>query len=327
MTRPFTRQEAAILSPLRYPGAKRRLAGYLTEVLRLNTLRPKLFVEPFAGGASVALQLLKNDLVDAIALGDRDPMISSFWKVVFDDSEWLINQIETIGVTVNKWRFFRKNSFRSRRELALSCLFLNRTSFSGILSPTSGPIGGYSQTSEYKIDCRFPVETIVKRIRQATALRKKVIFVETADWLETIAKVKKLRYAPNEVFYYLDPPFYEKADRLYKFYFQEDDHTALHNALVKLNQPWLLSYDPAKPILTMYSHNGRGPRHIDLLYSVSSKRSLVEAQELIITNQSRLPKETRLWRSSQEWRTPLAGATHQRQDSNGTEGRHMPTRR
>lgn len=326
MARPITNHETAILSPLRYPGAKRRLAGYLTEVLRLNSLRPKIFVEPFAGGASVALQLLKNDLVDAIALGDRDPMISSFWKVVFHDSEWLIEQIESIEVTVKKWRFFRKNSFRSHRELALSCLFLNRTSFSGILAPTSGPIGGYSQASEYKINCRFPVETIVKRIRQATALRKKVIFVENGDWPETIAKVKKLRYAANEVFYYLDPPFYEKADRLYKFYFQKDDHLALHNALVKLNQPWLLSYDPARPILTMYSHNGQGPQHIDHLYSVASK-GLVQTQELIITNQSRLPEETRLWRSSHEWRAPLARASHQQQNSNGTKGKHTPKRR
>jgi len=63
MKKPFSRREASILSPLRYPGAKRRLAGYVAEVLRLNSLRPKVLVEPFAGGASVFLQLLNDDLV------------------------------------------------------------------------------------------------------------------------------------------------------------------------------------------------------------------------------------------------------------------------
>ena len=51
----LARAEASILSPLRYPGSKRRLAVYIAETLRLNGLQPKLFVEPFAGGASVAL--------------------------------------------------------------------------------------------------------------------------------------------------------------------------------------------------------------------------------------------------------------------------------
>src|SRR5438034_2267238 len=66
----LVRREVSILSPLRYPGAKRRLSGYIAEVLRLNGLRPKLFVEPFAGGASVALELLNRDLVDQIALAE-----------------------------------------------------------------------------------------------------------------------------------------------------------------------------------------------------------------------------------------------------------------
>jgi len=126
----FTRKEASILSPLRYPGAKRRLAGYIAEVLRMNSIRPKLFVEPFAGGASVALQLLNDDLVDKIALGEKDPLVACFWKVVFKESEWLIDQIENIEVTVDKWKYFRENSFRTNRERALACLFLNRTSFS-----------------------------------------------------------------------------------------------------------------------------------------------------------------------------------------------------
>ncbi|HEX8231002.1 MAG TPA: effector-associated domain EAD1-containing protein [Chloroflexia bacterium] len=55
------REEVSIVSPLRYPGSKRRLAGYIEATLRINNLRPALFVEPFAGGASVALQLLTDD--------------------------------------------------------------------------------------------------------------------------------------------------------------------------------------------------------------------------------------------------------------------------
>ncbi len=54
------RTEATILSPMRYPGSKRRLANYIAHTLELSDIEPRLFVEPFAGGASVALQLLND---------------------------------------------------------------------------------------------------------------------------------------------------------------------------------------------------------------------------------------------------------------------------
>lgn len=69
---PLARREASILSPLRYPGSKRRLAGYIAALLRENGMRPVLLVEPFAGGASVSLQLLNDGIVDGIALGESD---------------------------------------------------------------------------------------------------------------------------------------------------------------------------------------------------------------------------------------------------------------
>ncbi len=299
--KPLVRSEVSILSPLRYPGAKRRLSGYISEVLRLNGLRPKLFVEPFAGGASVALQLLTENLVDEIALGERDPFVASFWKIVFNDAEWLIDQIEKMEVTVERWRHFHDGTFRSDRERALACLFLNRTSFSGILADTSGPIGGYKQVSEYKVDCRFPVATLTKRIQQAASLSDRVLFVSSGDWQKTVAKVQELRYKKNKVFFYFDPPFYAKAERLYRFYFGDKEHEALHRRVVRIRQPWILSYDPAVPIIKLYAHNGQGPKRIEHLYSIAQSVELVRAEELIITNLPKLPDETRIWRSTSEW--------------------------
>ena len=296
------RREASILSPLRYPGAKRRLSAYIAETLRLNTLRPKLFVEPFAGGSSVALQLLNDDLVDTIALGERDPLVASFWKVVFRESQWLIDRIKDTPVTLKNWDYFKKNSFKSNKDRALACVFLNRTSFSGIMAPGAGPIGGRRQESDYKIDCRYNTEMLTKRIRQAAALKDRVLFVDNCDWQLTVQKVKELRYKRNEVFYYLDPPFFNKAEGLYKYYFDDGDHNQLHRVLMKLRQPWLLSYDKADEIVKLYSHNGYGPTHIDILYSIASSRSRPKSQEAIITNLKVLPKETRIWRSTEEWK-------------------------
>jgi len=67
-------------SPLRYPGGKRRLVPYVAAALEANGLKPDLFVEPFAGGASVALELAASGAVEKIGIADVDPYIAAFWK-------------------------------------------------------------------------------------------------------------------------------------------------------------------------------------------------------------------------------------------------------
>ena len=122
------------LSPLRYPGAKRRLVAYVADVLAMNGRSPGLFVEPFAGGASVALQLASDGVVDDLGLIDADPRIAAFWQAVFWDTNWLVDQINSVPLDLSTWRAMKSNADTSRRGLALAALYLNRTSFSGILA-------------------------------------------------------------------------------------------------------------------------------------------------------------------------------------------------
>ncbi|MGO9265275.1 MAG: hypothetical protein ACLQBA_10390, partial [Candidatus Binataceae bacterium] len=129
----------------------------------------------------------------------------------------------------------------------------------------------------------------------------KVEFVRLGEWQQTLEHVNSLEYKPSEIFVYLDPPFYKRAERLYRYYFSEADHKELREVTRKLRQWWLLSYDPAEAILDLYADHPVAPEKIDLLYSV--RQTPVEAQEIIVTNLPILPCETRLWRSSAEWRT------------------------
>lgn len=298
----LARRAVSILSPLRYPGGKRRLAGYVAAAVRLNGLRPRLFVEPFAGGASVALQLLNDGLVERIALGERDPLVASFWKTVFADHEWLTERLRETEPTLANWDRFKRAPHADDRERALACVFLNRTSFSGIIAPGAGPLGGRAQTSAYALGCRYPVETIARRIAQAAALRDRVVFVNHGDWQHTVRRVKARGFRPGEVLYYLDPPFYHKAKKLYRYSFDDAGHRRLHDALPALGQPWLLSYDAAPPVVEMYARNGLGPKRVELLYSAANPGKLAERQELIVTNLPKLPRASRLWRTADEWR-------------------------
>lgn len=292
---------SSIISPLRYPGSKRRLAKYIGEMLEANALEPELFVECFAGGASVSLQLLNDGRVQQIGLIEKDPLVASFWQVVFseDDVEWLIAQIREIEITVEKWREFKGSVPDDQRMRALVCLFLNRTSFSGILAPSAGPLGGPAQASTYHIDCRFPRETLVARIEQAHALRDKVAFVWQVDWadgLQRIACEQKEEKLPLDVLFYFDPPFFNKAERLYTFYFANGDHTRLRDTIVSLTQHWILSYDYCPQVEELYEDNDA--THIEMLYSAAQNNGQYEAKEVLLTNLPILPRNRKLWRTA-----------------------------
>ena len=287
----------AIVSPLRYPGSKRRLSSYIKSAIKLNELKPKLFVEPFAGGASVSLDLLIDDLVEEIGLSELDPSVAAFWKAVFFDTDWLIQEIESMEITIETWEYYKALEPNNDRERAAQCIFLNRTSFSGIISSTAGPIGGKSQKSRYKLDCRFNKSTIVKRILELSQLKSRVAFVENASWQEVLSQLEELDRPYEDIFYYFDPPFFEKAERLYTYYFTLENHHTLHKETAKLSHPWIMSYDPAPTIIDLYSLNGVSPKRVELLYSAGGAS---EAKELIVTNLHSLPEETSLWKPSKK---------------------------
>jgi DNA adenine methylase len=53
-------------TPLRYPGGKGKLAAYVKEIIETNKIYDSEYVEPYAGGAAIALELLFQEYVDRI---------------------------------------------------------------------------------------------------------------------------------------------------------------------------------------------------------------------------------------------------------------------
>jgi DNA adenine methylase len=294
---PLPKKDYPLLSPLRYPGSKRRLVKYIKDTIKLNSISPKLFVEPFAGGASVAIQLLCDEIIEKIGLSDIDPLIVSFWKCVFFDTEWIINAIMNTKVNVNNFYRYKESNPITNRDRALKCIYLNRTSFSGILSPSAGPLGGKYQISENKIYCRFNKSSIIKRIYQISCLSEKVVFLWQCDWKECLNRLHSYyqkKSDKDDLLIYLDPPFYSKSRRLYNYFFLNDDHIKLYNKLRTFNFHWLLSYDAAKEIYELYSRNGVKPKQIETIYSIVNSYGPRLTKELIITNLSKLPKRKQM---------------------------------
>ena len=91
-------------TPLRYPGGKGKLAEYIKEIVIKNSLTGGVYVEPYAGGAAVAIELLILSYVDEIHINDLNRGVHAFWSSVLNETDDLI----VIDPSANKVRLLFK---------------------------------------------------------------------------------------------------------------------------------------------------------------------------------------------------------------------------
>lgn len=236
-------------SPLRYPGGKNKLAKFVAKICIDNSIDGH-YVEPYAGGASVALRLLIDGYVSEITINDVDRSIYAFWYSVLFKTKKLCRLIEETDITVENWKKMRdiqKNKNKATLlDLGFSTFFLNRTNVSGILN--GGIIGGLAQEGTYKIDCRFNKKELVKKIKKI-AKHKKNIHLYQKDAVKLIKEISKNK----KTIFYFDPPYYLKGKSLYMNYYDHDDHEKVSKMIKKIkNAKWIVSYDNVPQIKRLY---------------------------------------------------------------------------
>ena len=272
-------------TPLRYAGGKAKFAPTIKSIIENNDLHGH-YVEPYAGGAGVALDLLFSGICTDIHINDLDLAIYHFWKSITEETEDFIRLVSKTDVTIEEWhkqKEILKQDDISPIERGFAAFFLNRTNRSGILK--GGVIGGLQQSGNYKLDCRFNKEALIKRIQKISSMNNKIHVYnqDTEKWLLEIDNL-----IPSNSLIYLDPPYYEKGQGLYRNFYNHQDHKSIKEKLVKVKTPWVVSYDNNQNIRDIYQQY-RQEEYI-LNYSASQK---MKATEVIIYSDSiKLPHRT-----------------------------------
>lgn len=240
-------------TPLRYPGGKGALAPYIKELMKENRLLDGEYVEAYAGGAAIGLELLFHDYVSRIHINDLSRPVYAFWRSVLTHTDRLCKLIVDTPLTTKAWDR-QKKVFSNQRDfgdlaLGFATFFLNRTNRSGILN--GGIIGGRDQSGPWKIDARFNRDELVYRI-QSIAKMKSRISLTRMDALEFLkAGISKW---PAKTLIYLDPPYYVKGRDLYYDFYEPSDHEALADFVTAklVRQRWVVSYDNVPPVRALY---------------------------------------------------------------------------
>jgi len=241
-------------TPLRYPGGKSRLRPYIERLIQQNNLYDAHYVEPFCGGAAVAIELLLGYVVSAIHINDLDRAVFAFWHQAVHHSDELCSRIEKTPCTMDTWyeqkEIYKNKNNASLEELGFATFFLNRTNRSGILE--AGVIGGKGQTGSWKLNARYNISELVRRINAIGTLKSR-IHIYNKDVISFLEDVQpKL---PSKSLIYLDPPYVEKGPGLYLNHFKDDDHRNLAAWVKKkLQRPWIVSYDDHPLIRECYGN-------------------------------------------------------------------------
>lgn len=278
-------------SPLRYPGGKSKLAPYLKRAIKKQRNSKLVYIEPFAGGAGVALDLLINNAVDEIVINDYDKAIYSFWRAVKEDPQYLIKLIQETPITIKEWTKQKEIYLKGSKysvELGFAAFFLNRTNRSGILN--AGPIGGMEQKGNYKIDARFNKTDLIKRIQQVVKYRDKIV-VYNKEIRSLLNKIlpRYCNQLDRYVFVYFDPPYYVKGQRLYPNFFEHEDHVQIAKLIKEsYGYDWIVTYDDVESIRTLYSEYPQW--QFELSYSLSSRK---QGKEVMIFKNNNLKEMVR----------------------------------
>jgi len=252
MPKPVNVSSVPQRSPFRYPGGKTWFVPTFRHWIATMYPKPKILIEPFAGGGIISLTALFENIVQKAVMVELDEEIASVWEsIVNGDAEWLAKQVLAFklskGAVINEI----KRIPTRRREKAFQTILKNRTLHGGILAEGSGFLK-YGENGK-GIHSRWYPATIAKRLLNLNHIADKIDF-RCDDGLKVMKEFAERR----DVIYFIDPPYTaggkKAGKRLYKYY--NLDHEKLFAMCETLKGDFLMTYNHAEEVKQMTRRHG-----------------------------------------------------------------------
>jgi DNA adenine methylase len=260
-------------SLFRYPGGKTWLVPQIRAWLKSQPARPRLLIEPFAGGGIIALTAVAENLVDRAVLAELDPHVAAVWRVIISgDAETLARRIERFQFTYDNVRAELDKQPRSDMGLAFQTILRNRAQRGGIMARRAGLMKMGERGNG--LASRWYPDTLARRIRDITAYASRIEFI-TGDGLPVIKQYAN----QSRTVLFADPPYTaggkNAGSRLYKS--STIDHAHLFQLTKGFKGDVLLTYDDSPEVRDLASESGLMLRPITMRSTHHSKM-----QELLI---------------------------------------------
>jgi DNA adenine methylase len=249
-------------SPFRYPGGKTWLVPRLRQWLGSLPAKPRVFIEPFAGGGIASLTTAFEGRAERVTMVERDEQVAAVWRVILqqpDGGQRLADRIIHFDLTLENARAALCKSEPTLQETAFRTLLKNRINHGGILAPGAGTLKHGENGKGIK--SRWYPETLQRRILDIASYRHCIQFIE-GDGMQFLVE----NASQTNTVFFIDPPYTaagkgkRAGTRLYTY--NELDHEELFRIASTLEGEFLMTYDNAKSVLSLADKFGFDTRAI-----------------------------------------------------------------
>ncbi|NTV46813.1 MAG: DNA adenine methylase [Chlorobiales bacterium] len=243
-------------SPFRYPGGKTWFIPRLRQWLGSQLRKPKLLIEPFAGGGIVSLTAAFENLVENVLMIELDEEIAAVWETIISgEGGWLESRILHFEMSKENAVQELSRTPECLKEKAFQTIIKNRTFHGGILAAGSGFLKN-GEAGKGILSRWYPT-TLAKRINDIALVNTKLRF-ERGDAFAVLEQHKD----ENDTVFFIDPPYTaggkNAGSRLYTHF--SIDHDLLFKACSELDGDFIMTYD-----------NSDDVRNLALKYSLQAK--------------------------------------------------------
>lgn len=229
------------LSPFRYPGGKTWLVPEVRKWVKKLSEKPKFFVEPFAGGGIISLTIAAENLAEKIVMVEIDQEVSSVWKTIFEEPEYLCRKIESFQINRNNVETILNQKPDTVYELGFKTIVKNRTHHGGKLAPGASLVKAGENGNGLK--SRWYPKTLIKRIRAISQISDKIEFHE-GNGFDFIDQYKN----DDNTIFFVDPPYTlggKKAGRRLYLH-NEINHVRLFKKIANVKGQFIMTYSDSK---------------------------------------------------------------------------------
>jgi DNA adenine methylase len=211
---------------VKWVGGKNKIIHHILPKIHSNH-----YIEPFLGGGSVMLSLLKSGYKGSIIVNDLNQNLIDLWLNIKNNLPELIKSLENelTEITEDQYYYLRKRYNTISNSITKSALFLilNKTCFKGLYrvnrkNEFNVPYGNYKN----------PKIITPSKLTEIHDLIKNVDFY-SMDYIDFIEKFK----TPTSTIY-LDPPYFSTFSQYSSNGF---DYTRFNSYIPKIKNPLIIS--------------------------------------------------------------------------------------
>ncbi len=239
-------------SPFRYPGGKTWFVPTFRAWIGSLKTKPKILVEPFAGGGIISLTALFEKLVDRVVMVELDADIAAVWTTIVNGhAKWLAKRIIEFDLTKESVIKEISRTDVDVKTRAFHTILKNRTFHGGILAEGSGFLK-YGENGK-GIHSRWYPSTLARRFTELDMVAELIDFRQQ----DGIAAIHEYAQEKRAAFF-IDPPYTaggkKAGKRLYRYC--NLDHDKLFAACEAIRGDFLMTYDNAEEVKIMARAHG-----------------------------------------------------------------------